>query len=47
MIRLSPLKDSHTFKRLFLVRRGGGVRLGLILSLTKGGANFLMGGGGW
>ena len=37
----------YTFKRLFLVRKGGGgVRLGLILSLTKRGANSLMGGGG-
>ena len=42
--RLSSFGDSHTFKRLFLVK-GGGVRLGLILSLTKGGASSVTGGG--
>lgn len=35
-----PLLGTHTFKILFLVK-------GLILSSTKRGANFLMGGGGW
>ena len=39
-----PLLGTHTFKILFLVK-GGGVRLRLILSSTKRGANFLMGGG--